>query len=228
MNQTTCVKSAFTVFILWSSLVHLLICYLFVLPPFLLQSFDTRFSHRPYFPFVLMTESSPSKLLQEIIGHKDFSHHFKCKTQKHSLGFVEDFHGNSGRNHGSVEAVIKGNEQGGRMYMRVRAGGCLGVGGWGFHFWGIHDRMIKEKRRWSCCVVGGYREGDKKKAQNTLKKTPHQRVGERQRKKWPSARLSALTWEDSLIFCSNSPPTRLYFSMHNANDSAAFLDFSSA
>lgn len=39
---------------------------------------------------------------------------------------------------------------------------------------------------------------------------------------------SVLTWEDSLIFCSNSPPTRLYFSMHNANDSAAFLDFSSA
>lgn len=39
---------------------------------------------------------------------------------------------------------------------------------------------------------------------------------------------SGLTWEDSLIFCSNSPPTRLYFSMHSAKDSAAFLDFSSA
>lgn len=37
-----------------------------------------------------------------------------------------------------------------------------------------------------------------------------------------------LTWEDSLILCSNSPPTRLYFSMHSAKDSAAFLDLSSA
>lgn len=39
---------------------------------------------------------------------------------------------------------------------------------------------------------------------------------------------SELTWADSLIFCSKSPPTRLYFSIHNANDSADFLDFSSA
>lgn len=28
------------------------------------------------------------------------------------MGFVEDFHGNSSSNHGSVEAVIKGNERG--------------------------------------------------------------------------------------------------------------------
>ena len=166
INQTTCVKSSITVFILWSQfyvskkpLIYWSVIYLFFLR-FFFNRLTTFFSQKPYFPFVLMTESSPSELFQEIIGHKDFSHHFKCKTQKHSLGFVEDFHGNSSRNHGSVEAVIKGNEQGGRMCMRVRAGGCLGVGGWGFHFWGLHDRMIMERRRWSCCVVGSYREGD--------------------------------------------------------------------
>lgn len=59
---------------------------------------------------MIMTRSSSSKL--KIIGHKDFNH-FNCKIQKLSLGIVEDFHGNSSSNHGSVEAVIKVNEHGG-------------------------------------------------------------------------------------------------------------------
>lgn len=64
--------------------------------------------------------------LKEIIGHKNFSHH-QYKTQKYSSGFVKDFHGNSSSsNHGSVEAVINGNEQG---------SGCASR--WVFRSWGL-------------------------------------------------------------------------------------------
>lgn len=136
MNRTTGVKAALenlpplVLCVIKSTLVsYLLICYSFGLH-FSFDLLTHAFLPGTTYLLIIMARSPPSKLLQEIIGHKDFSHHFKCKTQTHSLGFVEDFHGNSSSNHGSVEAVIKGNERGARCACVCGwVGGCLGVGG---------------------------------------------------------------------------------------------------
>lgn len=166
---------------------------------------------------------SSSELLQELIGHQDSIHYFKCKTQKCSLGFVKHFHGNSCCNHGTTEAVIKGNEH---FTACVCGSGCLRVGGLGglrFFYQGQRAAWWY-MNRWDGGVLFWWGA-----TQNCLKPMRGRNGWKTRSEGGRSVVLeSTLTWADSLIFCSNSPPTRLYFSMHSAKDSAAFLDFSSA